>query len=104
MAVQMSVPLELIDNVYTKEASVKKINTIVEIPENENILVYEENSTYGGRSIIEVIEFMAEMIELADREIISHNVAYLYIKNPLAHYNTKPEMKYYISIILKPAK
>ncbi len=104
MAVEMSIGLELENNVYTDEAGEIKKNTIVGIPASENVLVYEERGPYGERSIIEAIDFMVEMVELAKREIISHNVAYRYIHYPLEPYDTKPDMKYYITIILKPVK
>ena len=101
MAVKMSIALGLENNIYTDEAGEIKKNTIVEIPESESVLVYEERGPYGERSIIEAIDFMVKMIELEKREIISHNVAYIYIHDPLASYGTKPDKKYYITIILK---
>ena len=104
MAVEMSVPLKLKKNVYTDEAGEIKKNTIVKIPETEVVLVYEEDGPYGERSIIEAIDFMVKMVELAKREVISHNVAYRYIYYPLEPYDTKPKMNYYITMILKSVK
>jgi len=111
MAVQMSVLVKEVKwkgedhqaeyNEEVRAAKKMKMEAEVEIPANENVLVYKEDLYTGReRSLDGALDFMVNMVKKAKRKIWSHNIVYELRALPCS----MPDYHYKITMILEPIK
>lgn len=109
MALEMSLPIEEIKsspdistqdyNKLWKEAKQRRSALIIEIPQEENVLVYTQQNV-RDRNSIEALDFMVKTVYGAGREI----AAYFIDRRLMAEEMSMPMDRYQIMMVLKPPK
>jgi hypothetical protein len=87
------------------EAIKRKMETVIVIPESENVLIYRQQviSEDKERSLEDALDFMVNMASRSGRKVLSHSVAYEpKINDPLSGWDSAPKYFYCITMILAP--